>query len=387
MSHKKIVLTAGFAMFSMFFGSGNLVFPLLIGKETTGVYPYSLLGLIITAVIVPFLGLLGMILYDGDVKKYFAKLGKVPSFLLIAMMLSLMGPFGVIPRCITVAYGSVSLLFPHLPYYMFSFGFCAAIVALIWQANKVVDVIGLILTPFKLGGLALMMLIGLWFSEPIPMTDFSAKAAFAEGLTLGYQTMDLMAAFFFSSTTVIYLRNNLDASAPRSQLLKLSIAASLIGASILSLAYIGFVTLGAKYAPVLATVQPEAMLAVIAQHTLGQYAMPAIALTMAVACLATAVILSTLFVDFLREEVLKEKITRPQSIFLSLGTTFGISLLGFSKICELLGIILEIAYPALIALAITNICNKIFDMRQGKLPFWITLAISGLMKVCRVAVL
>lgn len=383
MSHKKIVLTAGFAMFSMFFGSGNLVFPLLIGKETTSAYPYSLFGLIITAVIVPFLGLLGMILYDGDVKKYFSKLGKVPSFLLIALMLSLMGPFGVVPRCITVAYGSVSLLFPHLPYYIFSFGFCAAIVALIWQANKVVDVIGLILTPFKLGGLVIMMIVGLWFSEQIPMTNLAATTAFAKGITLGYQTMDLMAAFFFSSTTVIYLRHNLGANAPRSQLLKLSIAASLIGASILSLAYVGFVTLGAKYAPILATVQPEAMLAVIAQHTLGQYAMPIIALTMAVACLATAVILSTLFVDFFREEVLREKMTRPHAILLSLGATFGISLLGFSKICQLLGAILEIAYPALIVLAITNICNKIFDMRQGKFPFWIALVISGLMKFCR----
>lgn len=387
MSHKKIVLTAGFAMFSMFFGSGNLVFPLLIGKETTSAYPYALLGLIITAVIVPFLGLLGMILYDGDVKKYFSKLGRIPSFLLIALMLSLMGPFGVVPRCITVAYGSVSLLFPHLPYYMFSFGFCMAIIALIWQANKVVDVIGLVLTPFKLGGLVLMMIIGLWFAAPTPMTNFSAPTAFTQGITLGYQTMDLMAAFFFSSTTVIYLRNNLGTNAPRSQLLKLSIAASLIGAAILSLAYIGFVTLGAKYATVLATVQPEAMLAVIAQHTLGQYAMPVIALTMAVACLATAVILSTLFVDFFREEVLSEKITRPQAIFLSLGTTFGISLLGFSKICELLGAVLEVAYPALIVLAITNICNKIFDIQQGKLPFWIALAISGLLKVCRFAVL
>lgn len=385
MSHKKMVLTAGFAMFSMFFGSGNLVFPLLIGKETTSAYPFSVVGLIITAVVVPFLGLLGMILYDGDVKKYFSKLGKIPAFMLVGMMLCLMGPFGVVPRCITVAYGSVSLLFPTLPYFIFSFGFCAVIVGLIWQANKVVDLIGLVLTPFKLGGLMLMMLVGLWFCEPTPITSISSGAALTKGLTLGYQTMDLMAAFFFSSTTVAYLRNNLGPQATRAQLLKLSLSASLIGAAILSLAYVGFVTLGAKHATLLDTVPPETMLAVIAQDTLGQYAMPIISLTMAVACLATAVILSTLFVDFLRDDVLKEKITRPQSIFISLGITFGISLLGFAKICEFLGTILEVAYPALIALAITNICNKLFNLQQGKFPFWITLFISGAMKICRVA--
>lgn len=387
MSHKKMVLTAGFAMFSMFFGSGNLVFPLLIGQQTASNYPFAILGLILTAVIVPFLGLLGMILYDGQTGKYFEKLGKVPSFLLIALMLSLMGPFGVVPRCITVSYGSVSILFPNLPYYVFSFAFCAAIVALIWRANRIVDLIGLFLTPFKIGGLMFLVIVGLWFGEPVPSAHLPAKVAFTGGLTLGYQTMDLMAAFFFSSTTVIYLRNNLEPNAGRMTLLKLSLASSLIGAFILSLSYVGFVTLGAKYSSLLAIVQPEAMLAVIAQHALGQYALPIIGFTMTVACLATAVILSTLFVDFLREDVCQGKITRPQSIFLSLGITFCISLLGFAKICELLGAILEIAYPALIALAITNICNKLFDMKQGKLPFWITLALSGMMKICRVVAL
>lgn len=387
MSHKKMVLTAGFAMFSMFFGSGNLVFPLLIGQKTSSNFPFSTLGLIITAVIVPFLGLLGMILYDGDTKKYFHKLGKVPAFLLIGMMLCLMGPFGVVPRCITVAYGSVSVLLPNLPYFVFSFVFCVLIIALIWRANKVVDLIGLLLTPFKLGGLALLMIVGLWLGNPAPSSQMAAAEAFNEGLILGYQTMDLMAAFFFSSTTVIYLRNNLKPTEDRKTLLKLSLVASVIGALVLSLAYIGFVSLGAKYSSLLETVQPEAMLAVVGQYTLGEYALPLISFTMAVACLATAVILSNLFVDFLCDDVFEKKISRSTSILLSLGATFGISLLGFAKICEVLGTILEITYPALIALAITNIINKCFDIQQGRLSFWITLFISSIFKLCRVATL
>lgn len=387
MSHKKMVLTAGFAMFSMFFGSGNLVFPLLIGQQMASAYPLSILGLLITAVIVPFLGLFGMILYDGSTKVYFGKLGKLPSLLLIGMMLSLMGPFGVIPRCITVAYGSVSILFPGLPYSIFSFVFCAIIIGLIWQANRVVDLIGLLLTPFKLGGLALLLIVGLWFSGEAPIVDVTSKTAFTKGLKLGYQTMDLMAAFFFSSAIVIYLRNNLGSDSDRQTLLRLSIMASLTGALVLSLVYIGFVALGARYASLLTTVQPEAMLVVIAQYALGTYALPIISLTMVVACLATAVILATLFVDFLHGDIMQQKMTSPQSIFLSLGITFCVSLLGFSRICEFLGTILEVAYPALIVLAITNICNKLFDIQQGKLPFWITLGLSGLMKVCRILVI
>ncbi len=141
MTYKRVILTAGFAMFSMFFGSGNLVFPLLIGTQTLDVSTYSTLGLILTAVIVPFLGLFGMILYNGNTRDYFDKLGRIPSFLLILAMLSLMGPFGVVPRCITVAYGGLNVLYPTLPFDWFSAGFCALITILIWKSNRVVDVI------------------------------------------------------------------------------------------------------------------------------------------------------------------------------------------------------------------------------------------------------
>jgi LIVCS family branched-chain amino acid:cation transporter len=92
-------------------------------------------------------------------------------------------------------------------------------------------------------------------------------------------------------------------------------------------------------------------------------------------------------VDFFREEVCRGLLTRPQSIFLSLGITFCVSLLGFSKICDLLGDVLEIAYPALIALAITNIYHKLFNPKQGNLPFWITLGMSGIIKIYRVSIL
>ena len=387
MSHKKMVLTAGFAMFSMFFGSGNLVFPLLVGQQTASNYLFAILGLIITAVIVPFLGFWGMILYDGQTEKYFAKLGKASSFLLIGMMLCLMGPFGVVPRCISVSYGSINILFPEFPYFVFSCAFCLIIAALIWRANKIIDLIGIVLTPFKLGGLLFLIIVGLWSGESPLSSNLSPTVSFTRGLTLGYQTMDLMAAFFFSSTIVFYLKNNLDPTTERSTLLKLSLLSSLIGAAILSLAYVGFATLGAKYSSLLAPVQAEAILVVIAQHTLGHYALPVISFTMTIACLATAVILSTLFVDFFREEVCRGLLTRPQSIFLSLGITFCVSLLGFSKICDLLGDVLEIAYPALIALAITNIYHKLFNPKQGNLPFWITLGMSGIIKIYRVSIL
>ena len=128
MTHRKTVVTAGFAMFSMFFGSGNLVFPLLIGKEALHQYPVAILGLLVTAVLVPFLGLISIILFDGNYRTYFERLGTIPAFLLIAIILMLIGPFGVVPRCITVAYGGFSLIYPNLAISSFSLLFCLTIV-------------------------------------------------------------------------------------------------------------------------------------------------------------------------------------------------------------------------------------------------------------------
>ncbi len=373
--HRKIVLTAGFAMFSMFFGSGNLVFPLLIGKEALSQAPWATLGLIGTAVIVPFLGLLGMILYDGDYNRYFSRLGKVPAFLTL-FILSLIGPFGVVPRCITVAYGGISLMLPSLSYPLFSLGFCALVTVLIWQRNKVVDIIGLILTPFKLGGIMLMMIVGLWVGVSPSESSLTPLQAAAEGLFKGYQTMDLIAAFFFSSTIVYYMRDHLGKEDDKRSLFRLSFAASLIGASILSIAYVGFVYLGAKYAPLLQTARPEEMLALVAFESMGNIALPIISITMGVACLATAVILCSLFVDFIQTDVTKNKITHGQSVFATVLITYAMSLLGFNTICHWLGLILEITYPALIVLAITNIISQNPHSRMGAVPFWLCLIIS-----------
>jgi len=364
MTHYKTILTAGFAMFSMFFGSGNLVFPLLVGKESLHQYPAALLGFIVTAVLVPFLGLIGMILFEGNYRSYFNRLGKIPAFLLIAIILMLIGPFGVVPRCATVAYGGVSLLFPGLSFCVFSLLFCAAIIACIWTKSRIVDIIGLFLTPFKLGGIAVLILFGLWFGKPAIQGDLSAPEAFTNALFKGYQTMDLMAAFFFSSTTVYYLRNHLPSSNDNKTLIKMSVWASLIGALLLALIYTGFIGLGAKYAPWLHDAQPEHLLVAIGGQALGYFAKPVIAVILTVGCLATAVILSTLFVDFLQQDVTQDRLNRPQAIFVTMAIAFTFSLLGFAKLMMLLGTVLDVAYPALIALAIMNIVDKLIPRKD-----------------------
>ncbi|MBI1954625.1 MAG: branched-chain amino acid transport system II carrier protein [Proteobacteria bacterium] len=374
----KTVLIAGFAMFSMFFGSGNLIFPILIGAQSLNYYHVSIIGLIVTAVIVPVLGLFAMILFDGNRKNFFDILGQKPAFIMTGLMLALMGPFGVVPRCLTVAYGGLQLILPDLNLALFAFIFCLVIAWLIWQENKVIDIIGLILSPLKLGFIATLLVVGLWYAPTPNETTLPQIDAFFTGLKQGYQTMDLIAAFFFSATTVIYLRSRI--ANPEKNLFRLSTQACLIGAGLLSIAYIGFVTLGASYAPSLQSINPEQMLVAIAGQALGKLTMPFVAATMTIACLATAVILASLFVEFLQQDICQDRINRPVAILITLTISFFISLIGFSAICSILGTILELAYPAFIALTIGNILYKMYGFSFSKHAFWLVLVMSVSLK-------
>ncbi|MFN5382003.1 MAG: branched-chain amino acid transport system II carrier protein [Alphaproteobacteria bacterium] len=103
MSTFKITLTTGLAMFDMFFGSGNLVFHLKIGMQSGNQYMLASIGLILTGIMVPFLGLFNMILYQGNKDQYFGLLGRYGPFTLSLLMLS----FRTIWRSTTVYYSSL----------------------------------------------------------------------------------------------------------------------------------------------------------------------------------------------------------------------------------------------------------------------------------------
>ena len=357
-STTKLVLTAGFAMFSMFFGSGNLIFPLLIGFKSQSLYTYAIVGFSITAVCVPFLGMLGMMKFKGDRKEYFSVLGKTPAFILTLMMLMLMGPFGVIPRCVDVSFGGFELMYPALPLWVFSAFFCTFIGALIWRTNNIVDIIGLLLTPIKLGSYILLIVVGIYFSTPVNHSELVPATSFFLGLHKGYQTMDLLASFFFASTIYHYLKSAIGSEGTDAKLIRMGILSSLVGGFLLAACYIGLVMLGYLYSPFLVNVPQESMLAVIAQKTLGNYAVPFIAVTLAVSCLATATILAALFADFVKEDICKNKISRPQAIIFTSVTSYALSLLGFETICNWLGYILEWIYPFLMAFSIYQLANK-----------------------------
>lgn len=373
MKNKTLILSTGLAMFSMFFGSGNLVFPLVVGQISEGHFGLATFGILLTGVLVPFLGILAMILFNGNSNDFFGRLGKPATFWFPLIALSLMGPFGVLARCITVAHGAFRLLMPDIPLWLFSVISCVVIFLLTIRKNRIVPLLGSILTPLLLLSLGAIAIFGL-LSVNLPEASANGEwSSFKNGVFQGYQTMDLLAAFFFSSFVIKHLKDHKTES---NNSLPIFLKSSLIGAGLLSVIYFALVVLGAIYAPQLVDVPPQEMLGFVAQQSLGPLAAPVVCVAVVLACFTTAIVLASLFADFLRKEVTKEKISNSTALITTLVIAFFTSTLEFSGIAKILGPILEVIYPALIVLTVLSIFHKLWGWTTIRMPIAIAFIVK-----------
>lgn len=377
-----LVMGTGFALFAMFFGSGNLVFPITVGQESEGHYLLAALGILSTGVVVPFLGVLGMMLYQGNLGEFFSCFGKKGTFLFSFFALALMGPFGVLARCLTVAHGALLLLIPKASLPLTSLALCLVIYLLTVNKNKIVETLGTILTPFLLAAIAVIAFFGLSQGPELgaspDLTSANAWKALKNGFFQGYQTMDLLAAFFFSQFLINHLNRKFATQSNDRSVLQHFYKSSLVGAGILSLVYFTLVLLGWIYSPLLTQTPPQEMLSVIAVESLGSMAAPWVCIAIIFACLTTAIVLTSLFADFLRTEISQNKIGNCLSLLITLSIGFTVSTFDFAGIAQFLGPILEAIYPALIALTLINIGNKFLSLKPSHWPFTLTL----LAKLC-----
>ncbi|MDR2794232.1 MAG: branched-chain amino acid transport system II carrier protein, partial [Holosporaceae bacterium] len=158
----KLIVVCALLLFGMFFGAGNLVFSLKIGQATEGSWLQGFGGLISSDVILSFFGLFFVLKrHNGDSASFFGEAGSLAKIVVPFLALSLLGPFGVTPRCITVAFGGVSRLFPELPLWLFSVVFCAAAHFIGVNGQRVTNVIGKIMTPILLSSMMVLFGLGL----------------------------------------------------------------------------------------------------------------------------------------------------------------------------------------------------------------------------------
>lgn len=368
MNKNRLALSTGFALFSMFFGSGNLVFPITVGQESGGHFLLASIGIILTGVIVPFLGVFGMVLYHGDLYQYFSALGKRGTFIFSFLALALMGPFGVLARCLTVAHGAMTMITPNIPLWVSSLSLCLIIFLLTVNKQKIVSLLGMVLTPFLMLSIGVIAFFGLKGASFPAVSSTDAWATFKNGFFQGYQTMDLLAAFFFSQFIIRHLCQKLNTEPTNRHALSTFLKAMFIGAAILSAVYFSLVLLGWIYSDLLYMKPPQEMLGLIALESLGSMAAPFLCLAIVFACLTTAIVLTSLFADFLRKEVSQGKLPNSPALLITLAIGFAVSTLDFAGIAKFLGPLLELIYPALIAFTCINILKKVLSKEAMTKP-------------------
>ncbi len=370
---KATSLSTGLAMFSMFFGAGNITFPLMIGKSVKEGIVMALIGLILTAVVIPFTGMVSMTLFKGDYRSFFSRIGKIPGLIVILILLGIIGPFGGIPRLVTLTFSTISVYFPHLNLLTFSCISCLLIFLFSWKRSRILNVIGYILSPLLILSLLFIIIKGIFFSSPQSHEVSSIATPFLYGLKEGYNTMDLIAAFFFSS--LVYGKLKQQSEETKGQAISffaVIFKASVIGALLLSLVYIGFGYVAANYSKSLANTPIDQLLGQIGHIVLGKHAGLIVCLSVVLTCLTTAIALTVICADFLQQQFFK-KLRYEYALILILGVTGWVSSIEFTGIVRMLAPVLQVIYPSLLVLCLFNILHKTFAIRPIKVPVFLAM--------------
>jgi LIVCS family branched-chain amino acid:cation transporter len=370
-------LAIGLAMFSMFFGAGNVIFPLAVGQYAGDKNFFAMSGLILTAAIMPIAGVIAMILFDGNYRQFFGRLGKTPGFILALITISLLGPLGSTPRCIALSYTTLKTSFPGLSSVLFSAISCGIIFLFTVRKNQILNLLGWVLTPLLLTSLITIIVIGLTSTHEMQNSDQSNANMFMHGLKEGYNTMDLLAAFFFSSTILNILRMPKKDDLISRNYINIALQASVVGAFLLTAIYVGFSYLAAFHGNELLINGKDEILGAIAMKIAGGYAGILVCITIALACLTTAIALISAFTDFIQKEVFQEKVSYEMTLIASLLLTFFVSTFEFTGISAFLGPILQICYPGLIVLTFLNIAYRLKNFKPIKLPVFCAFALSA----------
>ncbi|PJD95644.1 MAG: hypothetical protein CK425_08050 [Parachlamydia sp.] len=373
----RITWMTGLAIFSMFFGAGNVVFPLVLGQLSGDQIFAALPGLLLTSIGGPLLGLFGTLLYKGDYKTFFSRTGKLPGYLLMLVCAGLLGPFAVMPRCVVLTYASVNAYFPSLSLFNFSILFGIVALACMVKRDTVLSILGYWLSPVLLLSLALIIYQGLTSDQgSLSHSSLTSSEAFRDGLLVGYDTMDLIASIFFAFTIWRLLKEQLDQKAAPNEVKKITVAAGCIGGIFLGIIYVGLSLTAALHNPVITQVPPEALLTTLSFHLLGPLQGGIANLAVALACFTTVISLAVTFADVLQKEFGELHISYPTGITLIMICTTFFANLGFKQLMSIIHPLVSICYPAIIVLTICNIMHQLYGWKSVKIPVGITFALT-----------
>lgn len=200
---KEYILLASM-LFGMFFGAGNLIFPVSMGQQAGANLWPAIVGFCLTGVGLPLLGIAAMgVSRSEGLFDMCRKVGKPYAYFFTCLLYLCIGPLFAIPRTATVSF-SVGIL-PLIPeehaalvLCLFSAVFFAIVLFFSLRPSGIMTWIGKILNPLFLVFLGILAVTAL--AHPIGSITSGAPTgnydhmSFFQGFLEGYNTLDALAS-------------------------------------------------------------------------------------------------------------------------------------------------------------------------------------------------
>lgn len=373
-----LTVTTGLAIFSMLFGAGNLMYPINIGLQAGSKNIFAFIGFVLTAVLLPLIGLITIIFFDGNYKEFFNRMGKPIGSLLILFCMLVIGPLIAMPRIVTLSYTMISPFLPGVSVLVFSIAFVVLTFLGTYRENKIIDLLGRFVSPLLLICLGIIIFIGLFTTGTITTVNTSATKIFLKNLKYGFNTLDLLGTIFFGTIILQILKSNKnqESDANAKKIALLSLKAGTIGTCLLGIVYLGMSYLGVMHGHGLSNINEGEIFSAISFRILGSHGAFIIATTVLMACFSTIIALAAVVSEYLQKTIFRNRIGFIPCLALILGATVIPSNYGLSKILEVSGPIINIFYPIITAITFCNLAYKLFNFKPIKIPVLLTFLVA-----------
>ena len=364
------ILVAG-TLFGMFFGAGNLIFPVHLGQLAGRNVIPAIIGFIVTAVGIPIFGVAAIgITHSDGLQTLSSKVGKGYGIFFTCLLYLTIGPLFAIPRCATVSFTTgvaPMLLDPSkewLALLIFSAIFFAFVLFFSLRPGKITVWIGKIINPVFLLFLAVLVIAALLkpgasISDVAPPAPYATKtSAFFSSFIEGYGTMDAIAGLAFGIVVIDVIRrmgvDNDDA-----------VAVDVLGSGVLTgllmaVIYVVTILMGTQSRGLFEISDNGGIaLTQIAGHYFGGVGQIILAVTITFACLKTSIGLVTSCSETFVKMTHGKLSYKAWAILFTL-FSFAVSNVGLSAIIEYSIPVLMLIYPPAIALIILAFIGKFF---------------------------
>lgn len=358
-NRKKDILISGLALFAIFFGAGNLIFPPYLGVITGDGWLATMVGFLLADPVIPILTVIVTAAAGGRAVDIGKRVGDKFAKILTLLAIICIGPAFAIPRTAATTYEvGFQSFFPNLPIWVVTIVFFAITFALSFKESNVVNIIGKYITPALLVFLFIVIVKAIISPIGKPVDVPVEGGYFVKGFYEGYQTLDAFASPLFTGIVVADLMRKGYGKVNRKDRLSFIISVGIVASIFLSLVYGGLTYLGASGSSIFTADDSRVEILVrLVYMTLGNFGKFALSLCVTLACLTTAIGLTSSAGNFI-EELTHGKVKYIYTVIVVTIISFLLSSLGVDAIINLAVPVLTIGYPIIIALVFYMIFDK-----------------------------